>query len=193
MMLAPFVLMISISLKAPGEVFAPRFSLLPETWHALENYTAAFSKQPLARYLLNGVFVGVCIFAAQALIALPCAYALAKLRWRGRETTFAFVLLGLLIPPQVTAIPLYILLWKARPARHLRGDHPALDHLGVRHLPDAAVLPHRARRPAARGAARRPERVRHRLAHHAADRGAGAGRRSASCRSSGTGTSSSGR
>ena len=111
-MLAPFVLMVSISLKAPGEVFAPSFSLLPETWHAVENYSAAFAKQPLARYLLNGVLVGFAIFAVQALVALPCAYALAKLRWRGRETTFAFVLLGLLIPPQVTAIPLYILLWK---------------------------------------------------------------------------------
>src|SRR5688500_7102340 len=110
LMLAPFVLMVSISLKAPGEVFAPSFSLLPKTWHALENYTAAFGKQPLARYLLNGIFVGFCIFAAQALVAVPCAYALAKLRWRGREMTFAFVLLGLLIPPQVTAIPLYILL-----------------------------------------------------------------------------------
>lgn len=111
-MLAPFVLMISISLKAPGDVFAPSFSLLPETWHAVENYTTAFTKQPLARYLLNGLFIGFCIFAAQALVAVPCAYALAKLRWRGRELTFAFVLLGLLIPPQVTAIPLYILLWK---------------------------------------------------------------------------------
>jgi multiple sugar transport system permease protein len=111
-MLAPFVLMVSISLKAPGEVFSPNFTLLPESWHVVENYTAAFTRQPLGRYLVNGLFVGFCIFAAQALIAVPCAYALAKLRWRGRETTFAFVLLGLLIPPQVTAIPLYILLWK---------------------------------------------------------------------------------
>ncbi len=43
---------------------------------------------------------------------MPCAYALAKLRWRGRETTFLFVLAGLLVPPQVPAIPLYIVLWK---------------------------------------------------------------------------------
>ncbi|BAT59104.1 L-arabinose transport system permease protein AraQ [Variibacter gotjawalensis] len=112
LMLAPFALMISISLKAPGDVFSPTFSLLPSTWNAVENYTAAFTRQPLARYLFNGIFVGICIFAAQALIAVPCAYAFAKLRWRGRETTFALVLLGLLIPPQVTAIPLYILLWK---------------------------------------------------------------------------------
>lgn len=111
-MLAPFALMISISLKSAGEVFAPDFHLLPQSWAAIENYTAAFTKQPLGRYLVNGLLVGAAIFAIQALVAVPCAYALAKLRWRGRDTVFALVLLGLLIPHQVTAIPLYILLWK---------------------------------------------------------------------------------
>lgn len=110
--LGPFVLMVSISLKPPGEIFAPEFTLLPQTWYAWENYSTAFSKQPLFRFILNGFFVTFCIFAAQALFALPCAYALAKLQWRGRGTVFAFVLLGLLVPPQVPAIPLYILLWK---------------------------------------------------------------------------------
>jgi multiple sugar transport system permease protein len=112
LMVLPFVLMISISLKPPGEIFAPEFRLLPEQWHAVQNYTQAFTKQPLGRFLLNGLLVTACIFAAQALVALPCAYALAKLRWRGRQVAFVFVLLALLIPPQVPAIPLYIGLWK---------------------------------------------------------------------------------
>ena len=111
-MVLPFVLMISISLKPPGEIFAPEFRLLPDQWHVIQNYREAFAKQPLGRYLVNGLIVTACIFAAQALVALPCAYALAKLRWRGRETTFLFVLLALLVPPQVPAIPLYIGLWK---------------------------------------------------------------------------------
>ncbi len=114
LMVAPFVLMVSISLKSPGEIFAPEFQLLPQQWHAVQNYSQAFAKQPLLRFLLNGVFVTACIFAAQALFALPCAYALAKLRWRGRETAFVFVLLALLVPPQVPAIPLYIGLWKLK-------------------------------------------------------------------------------
>lgn len=109
---APFILMISISLKPPGEVFAANFSLLPQQWHAIENYTLAFTKQPLLRFILNGLFVAICIFAAQALVALPCAYALAKLRWSGRRLTFLFVLMGLLVPVQVAALPLYIALWK---------------------------------------------------------------------------------
>jgi multiple sugar transport system permease protein len=112
MMLAPFVLMISISLKPPGEVFAPHFTLFPDQWHAVENYTAAFTRVPLARFILNGLMVTACIFAMQALTALPMAYALAKLRFAGRETCFTLVVLALLIPPQVPAIPLYIALWQ---------------------------------------------------------------------------------
>ena len=111
-MLAPFVLMISISFKPPGEVFAPQFTLLPQQWYAVQNYTAAFTRVPLARFILNGFLVTLCIFAMQALTALPMAYALAKLRFAGRETCFTLVVLALLIPPQVPAIPLYIALWQ---------------------------------------------------------------------------------
>ena len=111
-MLAPFVLMISISFKPPGEVFAPQFTLLPQQWYAAENYTAAFTRVPLARFILNGFLVTLCIFAMQALTALPMAYALAKLRFAGRETCFTLVVLALLIPPQVPAIPLYIAMWQ---------------------------------------------------------------------------------
>ncbi|MCA4919235.1 MAG: carbohydrate ABC transporter permease [Roseomonas sp.] len=111
-MLSPFVLMISISFKPPGEVFAPQFTLLPQQWYAVENYTAAFTRVPLARFILNGFLVTFCIFAMQALTALPMAYALAKLRFAGRETCFTLVVLALLIPPQVPAIPLYIAMWQ---------------------------------------------------------------------------------
>ena len=111
-MLAPFVLMISISFKPPGEVFAPQFTLLPQQWYAVENYTAAFTRVPLARFILNGFLVTFCIFVMQAITALPMAYALAKLRFAGRETCFTLVVLALLIPPQVPAIPLYIAMWQ---------------------------------------------------------------------------------
>ncbi|WP_027284689.1 carbohydrate ABC transporter permease [Rubritepida flocculans] len=111
-MVSPFVVMVAISLKPPGEIFAPQFSLLPQQWHAFENYRDAFTRVPLARFLLNGFLVTFCIFAAQAATALPMAYALAKLRWAGRGAAFALVLLALLVPPQVPAIPLYIALWQ---------------------------------------------------------------------------------
>ena len=56
-MLVPFVWMMSLSLKPPGEIFRASFSLLPEHWHAIENYTKALTEAPLPRYMLNGVIV----------------------------------------------------------------------------------------------------------------------------------------
>lgn len=76
------------------------------------NYTTAFEKAPLVRYLLNGVIVTASIFFIQVIIALPCAYALAKLKFWGRETVFALVLFCLLIPVHAIALPLYIMLAK---------------------------------------------------------------------------------
>ena len=62
--------------------------------------------------MLNGVIVTVSIFVLQVLVALPAAYALAKLRFIGRNALFALVLFGILIPPQATAIPVFLLLHK---------------------------------------------------------------------------------
>ena len=76
------------------------------------NYTMAFSEAPLLRYLMNGVIVTVSIFVLQVIVALPCAYALAKLRFFGREFVFALVLFCLLIPVHAIALPLYIMLAK---------------------------------------------------------------------------------
>ena len=74
------------------------------------NYTMAFSEAPLLRYLLNGVIVTASIFLIQVLVAMPCAYALAKLRWRGRDFVFTMVLFCLLIPVHAIALPLYLML-----------------------------------------------------------------------------------
>jgi len=110
--LAPFVWMVSTSLKPPNEIFSAKISLLPQTWFAAENYAIAFTKVPLLRYLLNGVLVVAAIFVLQLVVALPCAYALAKLRFRGRDVLFAMVLVGLMIPAQAPAIPRFVMLYE---------------------------------------------------------------------------------
>lgn len=76
------------------------------------NYVSAFSQAPLLRYLLNGVIVTASIFVLQVLVALPAAYALAKLRFWGRDLVFSLVLFCLLIPVHAIALPLYIALAK---------------------------------------------------------------------------------
>jgi multiple sugar transport system permease protein len=107
--LAPFIWMVSLSLKPPGEIFQASFSLLPREWYALENYGKALTVAPLLRYLANGAIVCAAILALQILFCAPCAYALAKMEFRGRSLLFGLVLTGLLLPHQVLALPLFIL------------------------------------------------------------------------------------
>ena len=76
------------------------------------NYSKAFTEAPLLRYLLNGVIVTASIFLIQIVVALPAAYALAKLKFWGRDAVFSLVLFCLLIPVHAIALPLYIMLAK---------------------------------------------------------------------------------
>ncbi|MDX2205427.1 MAG: carbohydrate ABC transporter permease [Hyphomicrobiaceae bacterium] len=111
--LLPFLWMISTSLKPQAEVFLSEIRWWPHRLAVVENYAKAFEKAPLARFLLNGVIVTVSIFALQVLVALPAAFALAKLRFRGRQTMFGLVLFSILIPPQAIAVPLFLLFHSA--------------------------------------------------------------------------------
>jgi multiple sugar transport system permease protein len=110
-MLAPFALMIATSFKPKEEIFLPEFHLLPQRWAGLDNYREAFTQVPLLHFLLNGAIVTIAIFALQVLVNVPAAYALAKLRFRGRTTLFGAVLVCLLIPYQATALPIYLLFY----------------------------------------------------------------------------------
>lgn len=108
--LLPFAVMVTTSLKPAAEIFSPSFNWWPNEFAAVENYTEALTRAPLGRYLANGALVTLAIFLLQALVALPAAYALAKLRFAGRDAAFALVLFCLLIPYHAIAIPLFLLL-----------------------------------------------------------------------------------
>jgi multiple sugar transport system permease protein len=105
--LLPFAWMLLTSVKPAAEFFDPH-RLLPSHFAGLEHYRRALTNVPLLRFLLNGVLVCTAILGLQLLTALPCAYALAKLRFRGHRILFALVLAALAVPVQVPAIPLYL-------------------------------------------------------------------------------------
>ncbi|RVK45730.1 carbohydrate ABC transporter permease [Sinorhizobium meliloti] len=109
LILAPFVWMMSLSIKPPGEIFRASFSFWPEQFYGIENYTRAITQAPLIRYMLNGVIVCASILALQIAVCAPAAYALAKLEFAGRDLLFALVLIALLLPHEVLALPLFIL------------------------------------------------------------------------------------
>lgn len=111
-MIAPFAMMVLTSFKPQSEILTADFRVLPERWALIQNYWVAAQNGALLRYMLNGVIVTASIFALQVLTSLPAAYALAKLRFRGRDALFGLVLLCLLVPMHATAIPIYILFYK---------------------------------------------------------------------------------
>ncbi|MDX0967277.1 carbohydrate ABC transporter permease [Sinorhizobium medicae] len=109
LILGPFVWMVSLSIKPPGEIFRASFSFWPEQFYGIENYTKAITQAPLLRYMFNGVIVCASILALQIAVCAPAAYALAKLEFAGRNLLFALVLIALLLPHEVLAVPLFIL------------------------------------------------------------------------------------
>lgn len=112
--LAPFLYMAAFSVKSPDEIFSGSLSLLPGNLDGIANYANALRLEPLGRYLLNGVIVCAGILVFQLLFAVPCAFALAKLRFPGRELVFGLVLFALLIPIQATALPIFLGLAQVR-------------------------------------------------------------------------------
>lgn len=106
--LLPFIWMLLTSIKPASEIFDAAFRLWPTRLAATENYTFALTHAPLLRFMLNGLIVCGGILIVQLLVAIPCAYALAKIRFPGRSTLFTLILMGLCIPVQVPALPLYI-------------------------------------------------------------------------------------
>lgn len=109
-MLAPFAWMLLTSIRPAEEVFGAVFNPIPGRFAAPENYARAITEGRLPRAMLNGAIVCLGILAVQLLTAIPAAYALAKLRFRGRGLLFALVLFGLCVPIQVPALPLYLAL-----------------------------------------------------------------------------------
>lgn len=106
--LAPFAVMITTAFKTPHDVFHTPPKLLPEKWVG-GNFSDAVNSMPFFRYLGNTLLLVVVNIAGTLLSCPLVAYALAKLRWRGQGIVFVTILGTMMLPAQVTFIPLYIL------------------------------------------------------------------------------------
>jgi len=104
----PYIWMISASVKPLDELFRASLNLWPERFYGIENYRQVFSQIPVFGYLWNGIVVCAGILFFQLLFAVPAAYALAKMNFPGRDLALGLVMLGLLVPPHVPALPLYV-------------------------------------------------------------------------------------
>lgn len=108
LMLVPLIWTLSTSLKLPGSEFNIPVRWIPETWH-FENYLEVARRVPLPRWFFNSLVVALAATVGQMLTGSMAGYAFARLHFRGRDTTFLLFLATMMIPPQVTIIPLFII------------------------------------------------------------------------------------
>ncbi|MEP6574076.1 MAG: carbohydrate ABC transporter permease [Gemmatimonadota bacterium] len=107
--LMPTLWMISASLMPTGEATSYPPRLLPSRV-TFEHYTTVLTNLKLGRYFVNSVIVTVTATVGSLVINSMAGYALAKFRFAGRETVMQVLVAGLLIPAQVTMLPLFLLL-----------------------------------------------------------------------------------
>jgi multiple sugar transport system permease protein len=106
----PFVFptwwMITSSMKPVNDVFRFPPSLVPTRfdWSA---YHDVFSMQPFARQYFNSMYIAALVTLGTLAVASLSGYAFARIRFRGQNALFLFVLTGLLIPSEVTIVPLF--------------------------------------------------------------------------------------
>jgi multiple sugar transport system permease protein len=107
--LLPMLWMVAASFMQSGEAnsFPPR--LLP-AHPTLDHYRALFTRLDVGRYLLNSTVVAVVITTVSLFINSMAGYAFAKLRFRGRDRVFRLLTMGLVIPVQVSMLPLFLLM-----------------------------------------------------------------------------------
>lgn len=104
--LAPFVFITLTALMTNGQALSSRLWPHPFAWH---NFVDVFTTAPLWRWALNTLEYSTLATLGLLVSSVPVAYALARMRWRGREAAFLVVLIALMLPPQVSVVPLYVM------------------------------------------------------------------------------------
>jgi multiple sugar transport system permease protein len=103
----PFLWMVSTSLKSLAETFSVPPRLLPREW-LWSNYPRALTYVPFLRYFRNSLIICAGTVIGTLLSCTLVAYSLSRVRWWGRAPVFALVLASMMLPSQVTIIPLFV-------------------------------------------------------------------------------------
>jgi multiple sugar transport system permease protein len=107
MFLYPFVWMLGATLKPELEIAG--FNPLSSHF-TVENYRFVFNKIPIIRGFANSLLVSITVTASVVLFGSMVGYALSRLHFRGREMIFNLALATMMIPAQLTLIPLYTMM-----------------------------------------------------------------------------------
>jgi len=110
----PFYFMLMGSFKSNAEIFSMKILSLPKAGFHLTYYIGLFGKSAFGRSLLNSAIVSVSYIVLILFLSSLAGFAFAKYKFPGRNVLFVGLLATIMLPPQVTYIPLYILMTKLR-------------------------------------------------------------------------------
>lgn len=102
-MIFPLIIMVLTSFKADGDLF----SFLPKVWK-FSNYTDVLSQGNWAVYFKNSIIITVIAVIASLLLNSMAGFAFARLSFRGKEILFTLIILGMIMPAQVTLLPTFL-------------------------------------------------------------------------------------
>ena len=109
-MVAPFLWMLTTSLKTGVHAFDLPPAWLPIEWH-FQNFLTLFqSNVPFGTFLWNSLEIASLVTVAQLFTCSLAGYAFAHLHFRGREALFPLLLTSLMMPIQVTVVPLFLMM-----------------------------------------------------------------------------------
>lgn len=109
--LVPFLWMIFTSLKSFKEIYQYPPTIFPGKV-IFDNYFLAVTKMPFVRYLVNTVVITVLCVVGTCASSSMVAYSMSKINWKGRKYLFPIIISTMMIPTQVTMIPLYLVFTK---------------------------------------------------------------------------------
>ncbi|MDN4076011.1 carbohydrate ABC transporter permease [Fictibacillus terranigra] len=106
--IAPFVWLFLSALKTPQEIFQFPPSIFPEKpqWN---NFIRTFETMPFFQYTLNTLFLCAANIVGQLISSPLTAYSISKIKWKGRNVVFGIIIATMILPGQVTMIPVYII------------------------------------------------------------------------------------
>jgi multiple sugar transport system permease protein len=104
--LAPVVFIALTAVMTTNQALSPNLWPEPFQW---SNFVDVFHKSPLWKWTLNTMIYAGLATLGVVLSSIPVAYALSRLRWKGRDAVFLVVLVALMLPPQVAVVPLYVM------------------------------------------------------------------------------------
>lgn len=108
---APFLWLLSTSFKTAQEIFQFPPTLFPAKIN-FNNYFLAITKMPFLTYTLNTVMITLLCVVGQVISSAMVAYSVSKIKWKGGRIIFPIIVGTMMIPSQVTMIPLYMIFTK---------------------------------------------------------------------------------